>query len=481
MTKPCDLTATDARRLIGRRQLSPAELVDSCIEQIEAINPAVNAVVTKAYDRAREEAKAAEAKVKQGDALPPLHGLPVGIKDLDATEGIRTTYGSMLYKDHVPDHDDQVVGAIRRAGGIILCKTNTPEFGAGGNTNNALHGPTRNPFDLARTCGGSSGGSAVVLATNMVPIAQGSDTGGSLRLPATFNGVVAHRPSGGVVPTDRRDLALTFYQTVGPMARTVADASLLLYAMAERSSIDPMAFPLDREQFLTMADVDLSKLRVAVTSDLGAAPTSTMVRETFKERVAEFGSVFKSCEWRDPPFAGVLDVFWKLRGVYMLARHYERFDRYGPELNPNVRSNFIAASKMDLKDVAIAHKEQLRIYERFQAFFADIDVLICPGVTVVPFPFDNLYPTEIDGHPMENYVHWAGLTSALTVVGHPVTAIPCGSDPTGTPFGIQIVGPNFQDRTTLGVAHALEQLFKSKPSLQRPVPNFGALAQGRAA
>jgi len=480
MTRPCDLSATEARRLIAAKRLSPVELVDSCIAQIETINPAVNAVVTKAYERASTEAEAAEAAVMAGDPLPPLHGLPIGIKDLDETAGIRTTFGSMLYKDYVPDHDEQVVAAIRRAGGIILCKTNTPEFGAGGNTNNALHGPTRNPFDLARTCGGSSGGSGVVLATNMVPLAQGSDTGGSLRLPATFNGIVAHRPSGGVVPTDRRDLALTFYQTVGPMARNVADASLFLYAMAERSSVDPMAFPLDRTQFLSMQEVDLSQLRVAVSADLGAAPTSGTVRETFRQRVAEFGSVFKSCEWRDPPFAGILDVFWKLRGVYMLARHAERFERYGPELNPNVRSNFQAALKMDLKEVALAHRDQLRIYQRFQAFFADIDVLICPGVTVVPFPFDNLYPTEIDGQPMDNYVHWAGLTSSLTVMGHPATAIPCGQDPTGTPFGIQVVGPNYQDRFTLGVAHALEQLFEASPTLRRPLPNLGALAEGRA-
>jgi Asp-tRNA(Asn)/Glu-tRNA(Gln) amidotransferase A subunit family amidase len=479
MTKPCDLTAIEARRLIGTKALSPLELVKSCIDQIEAINPAVNAVVTKAYDRAQAEAQRAEQAVMRGDTLPPLHGLPVGIKDLDETEGIRTTYGSMLYKDHVPNKDEQVVAAIRRAGGIVLCKTNTPEFGAGGNTNNALHGPTRNPFDLKRTCGGSSGGSGVALATNMVPLAQGSDTGGSLRLPAAFNGVVAHRPSGGVVPTGKRDLALTFYQSQGPMARNVADCSLLLAAMAERSPIDPMAFPLDPNQFLSMEEVDLSRLRVAASEDLGCAPVSKTVRQTFRARVDGFRSAFHSLEWRDPDFKGMLDVFWLLRGVYILARHYERIDRYGPELNPNVRSNFLAAQKMDLQKVAIAHKDQLRLYQKFQQFFEGIDVLICPTVTVVPFPYDNLYPTEIDGEKMENYVHWAGLTSSLTVVGHPVTAIPCGRDPTGTPFGIQIVGRNYADRFTLGVAHALEQVLARDAVLARPEPDFAALAKAR--
>ncbi len=269
MTDPCDLTAVDARRLIGDKRLSPVELLESCIARIESVNPAVNAMVTKAYDRAREEAKAAEDAVMSGDELPPLHGLPVGIKDLDDTDGIRTTYGSMLYKDNIPDEDEQVVAAARHAGGIIIGKTNTPEFGAGGNTNNALFGPTRNPFNTELTCGGSSGGSGVALATGMAPLCQGSDTGGSLRLPATFNGVVAHRPSPGVVPAGCRDVAYTTYQTQGPMARTVADASLFLTALAERSAVDPMSFPLDPMQFLKVQDVDLGSLRVAFSEDLG--------------------------------------------------------------------------------------------------------------------------------------------------------------------------------------------------------------------
>ena len=202
-------------------------------------------MVVRAYDRARKEAQAAEEAVMRGDALPPLHGLPIGIKDLADTEGIVTAYGSLLYKDHIPKHDEHVVAACRRAGAIVLGKTNSPEFGAGGNTNNKLYGPTRNPFDLDKTCGGSSGGSGVVLATNMVPLATGSDTGGSLRLPAAFSGVVAHRPSPGVVPFDRRSQAFSTYQTQGPMARTVPDAALLLAAMSERNGIDPMAYPLD--------------------------------------------------------------------------------------------------------------------------------------------------------------------------------------------------------------------------------------------
>jgi len=479
MAEPCDLTAVAARRLIGARAVSPVELVESCIRRIERWNPHVNAVVTTCYDRARAEARAAEAAVMRGDALPPLHGLPVGIKDLDETEGVRTTYGSLLFRDHVPDRDSLMVAAVRRAGGIVLGKTNTPEFGAGGNTNNALFGATRNPFDLTLTCGGSSGGAGVALATGMMPLCQGSDTGGSLRLPACFNGVVAHRGSPGVVPTERRDLALTFYQSQGPMGRTVADASLLLSAMAARSRRDPMAWPLDPVQFETLERVDLARLRVVVSADLGCATVDRRVRETFHERVARFRHVFASCEERSPDFSTMLETFWLLRGEYMLARHAERIERYGPEVNPNVRSNYAAALKMDLKSVALAHKEQLRLYQRFQDFLEGADVLLCPGVTVLPFPYDHLYPTEVDGRPMDNYVHWAALTSSLTVVGHPVVALPCGLDPQGTPFGIQVVGPMYGDRFTLGAAHALEQLFATDPALARPVPRLEqTLARG---
>lgn len=468
--RPCDLSATDARRLIGSKTLSPVELLDSCIAQIESVNPVVNAIVTTAFERARDEAREAERRVMSGEPLGPLHGLPVGFKDLAETAGIRTTHGSLLYRNHVPTQDEPVVAAVRQAGGIVVAKTNTPEFGAGASTSNALFGTTRNPFDVTRSCGGSSGGSAVGLATHMFPLAHGSDTGGSLRLPASFNGTVSHRPSAGVVPSTARDIALSYLEVEGPMARTVADCSLMLAAMATRNRVDPMAYPLDPSQFLSIEPVDLSGLRVAVSEDLGCAPTSQGVRQTFRERVARFAPAFKMLEWRNPDLSNALDVFWLLRGAYMLAKHGERFEQHADLLGANVRSNVLAARQMDLSQVSVAHRSQLRLYAKFQALFDEVDVLICPGVTVFPFQFDQPYPTEIDGAPMANYVHWAGLTSALTVVGNPVTAIPCGSDPTGMPFGIQVVGPSHADRFTLGVAHALEQLFSSDPLLSRPVP-----------
>jgi Asp-tRNA(Asn)/Glu-tRNA(Gln) amidotransferase A subunit family amidase len=470
MTRPCDLDAVDARRLIGQKKLSPVELLESCIRQVEAVDPKVNALVVRAFDRARREARAAEDAVMRGDPLPPLHGLPVGVKDLSDTEGIVTAYGSLLFRDHVPQKDEHVVAAIRRAGGIVIGKTNSPEFGAGGNTNNKLYGPTRNPFDLEKTCGGSSGGSGVVLATHMMPLATGSDTGGSLRLPAAFNGVVAHRPSPGVVPFDRRSQAFSTYQSQGPMARTVADAALLLYAMAERNPIDPMAYPLDRDQFLSLPEVDLSSLRVAISEDLGIAPVARAVRAAFQDRVGRFSSLFGSVEHRDPDFRDALDVFWYLRGVYMLAKHEAVFETYNDDVNPNVRSNIKAALPMEARKIGWAAREQYRLMRDFHRYMEDFDILICPAVTVTPFPFAELYPKEIDGAPMENYVHWAALTSSLTVTGNPVVAIPCGLDEYGTPFGIQIVGKLHRDREVLAIARAIESAVRADAVQAPPVP-----------
>lgn len=470
MSEACDLSAVEARRLIGEKRLSPVELLESCIVRIEQANPTINAVVTTAFDRARAEAKTAEDAVMRGDPLPPLHGLPVAIKDTHVTGGIRTTYGSPHYKDNVPAEDDHVVASIRAAGGIVHAKTNVPELGIGGNTVNRLFGATGNPFDPDRTCGGSSGGSAAALAAGMAPLASGSDTGGSLRLPASFCGVVAHRPSAGIVAHEGRALAQSYYSMQGSMARTAGDAALLLAAMARRSRRDPMAFPLEPDQFLRLEDIDLSGLRVAVSADLGGVPVSDVIRRTFTERVERFQGVFKSCDWFDPPFADAMDVFWKLRSIVFIAQYHREIDGYDADFNPNIRSNYEAALKMDLKEVAVAHRRQMELYQSLQDLFDRYDVLICPGVSIPPFPWRDLFPKAIDGMPADTYVGWVGMTSALTITGHPITAMPCGLDPTGTPFGIQVVGPNFADRFTLGVAQALERVFATDDALRRPVP-----------
>ena len=241
MTKPCDLSAVEARRLIGRKALSPVELTESCIKRIKKVDGALNAITAIDEEGSREAAKEAEDAVMRGDDLGLLHGLPVGVKDLQATKGLRTTWGSLLHKDHVPDNDDPVVANIRSEGAIILCKTNTPEFGAGANTTNRVFGATGNPFDPDKTCGGSSGGSGVAVAAGMVPVATGSDHGGSLRTPAAFCGVVGFRPSPGLVPRTTRPVALLPMPVLGPMARSVEDAHLLLLAQLDLDKDDPFS------------------------------------------------------------------------------------------------------------------------------------------------------------------------------------------------------------------------------------------------
>jgi len=292
MSEACDLDALEARRLMAHKRLSPVELLESCIRRIEAVDGTVNAMVARSFERARTEARAAEAAILAGDPLGPLHGLPMGVKDLNVTEGLRTTFGSVLYAEHVPDADERIIRDLRAAGAIVAGKTNTPEFGAGANTVNEVYGATRNPFDPALTVAGSSGGSAAALATGMAPICTGSDTGGSLRTPASFCGIVSIRGTPGLVPSDRRVLGLTTYNVQGPMARTVADASLMLAAMAADDGCDPLATPVDADQFEQVEELDLSSLRVAVSEDLGFAPVDERVRGVFRERVGAFRHLF---------------------------------------------------------------------------------------------------------------------------------------------------------------------------------------------
>jgi Asp-tRNA(Asn)/Glu-tRNA(Gln) amidotransferase A subunit family amidase len=476
MTEPCDLTAVEARRLIGQKALSPVELTDSCIERIEAVDGSVNAMVTRCFERAQSEAKAAEAAVMQGNALGALHGLPMGVKDLNVTEGVLTTYGSPMHAENVPAKDERIIAALREAGAIVIGKTNTPEFGAGANTKNAVFGATGNPFDPSRICGGSSGGSAVALATGMAPICTGSDTGGSLRTPASFCGVVSHRSTPGVVPSDKRGIGLTTYNVQGPMARTVADTSLMLSAMAGNDPSDPLSGPIDADIFRTVEDIDLSGLRVAWSTDLGCVPVDNDLARIFEDRVGMLASSFKSCERRDPDMADALDVFWVIRGVGFLAGRLDAYKNNRDKLGPNIISNVEAGLKMTAEEIAWANAEQTAIYRRFQEFFKDIDVLLCPGNSVPPFPVEQLYCDEINGKKTANYVEWLGIASAITLTGHPVTLIPTGLDHTGTPFGMQVVGPRrHSDRFTIGTAAAIERVFQGMPATQRPLPDLAAL------
>ncbi len=477
MTKPCDLSALEARRLIGRKALSPVELVTSCITRIGETNSALNAITAIDEDGALAVAKEAEDAVMRGDDLGILHGLPIGVKDLQATRGLRTTWGSLLYKDHVPDTDDPVVANVRAEGGIILAKTNTPEFGAGANTTNKVFGATGNPFDPDKTCGGSSGGSGVAVATGMVPLATGSDHGGSLRTPATFCGVVGFRPSPGLVPRTTRPVALLPMPVLGPMARSVEDAHLLLQAQLDLDKDDPFSSDDVMRIPDALSGFDLGSLKVAFSADLGCAPLDNEIRKIFESRTAAFAHMFAETHQRDPDLADVHEAFEILRAIQFVAAHKERLENNRDQLGPNVINNTERGLKYSLPDVAWAHKAQTDLYTRFRAFFDEADILICPAASVSPFPHAQLFVEEINGEKMPTYMRWLAMTYALTMALPSAVCLPCGVDHLGMPFGIQIVGPIGSDAFVLEVAFALEQALAANKETARPEPDLKKLAK----
>ncbi len=479
MTEACDLTAIEARRLIGRKKLAPSELLASCIARIEAVDHAVNAMVARDFDRARVTAKAADAAVARGDALPPLHGLPIGIKDLQETEGLRTTHGSVIFRDHVPKADERLVAAVRSAGAIVVGKTNTPEFGAGANTRNAVYGATGNPFDPAKSCAGSSGGSAVALAAGMVPICSGSDTGGSLRNPASFCGIVGFRPTPGLVANERRGLGWSNLPVAGPMARTVPDLCLLLSTMVSDDTRDPLAAKVNAADYATPAPIDLSRLRVALTPDFGFAPTERQIAEAFAEKTGLFRHMFARADDTTPDCAGVDEAFEVLRALGFLAGHQEKVQTRPQDVGPNVRANVEEGMRYSAADVARAEALQTALYRRWQSFFQDYDVILTPSITISPRSWRELFPAEIDGKKTRTYFHWLALAYAVTVPGHPAVSLPLGLDRHGMPFGLQIVGPRGGDAFVLSVAAELEAMLASDARTARPVPDLARLKAAR--
>jgi amidase len=477
MTEACDLSAAEARRLIGCKKLSPVELLESCLRRIAATNPALNAIVAMDEVRARREAEAAESAVMRGDDLGLLHGLPLGIKDLQATEGLRTTWGSLIYKDHVPERDEPTVANLRSHGAIILAKTNTPEFGAGANTTNRVYGATGNPFDPEKTCAGSSGGSAVALATGQVPLATGSDYGGSLRTPAAFCGIAGFRPSPGVVPGPDRVVGLNPFSVNGPMGRTVEDLHLLLKAQIDLDKRDPFSSDDALRIPDRLSPVDLGSLRVAISPDLDCAPVDRQISQIFLDRVGRFQDLFAVVERAAPDFGPVHEVFEVLRGINFVAAHRERVEKHRDLLGPNVIDNTERGLKLTARDVAWAHVEQTKLSRRFLSFFERFDVLICPAASVSPFPRAKLFVDAINGEPMPNYMRWLAITYVLTTAIPAVAVIPCGVDHNGLPFGIQIAGPQGSDRFVLEVAYTLEQALGRDTETARPVPNLGKLAR----
>jgi amidase len=475
MSDLCQMSATALIAEIKKGAISPVDVMEASIARIEAVDPAVNAMVTHDFDAALSVAKAAEAKHHKGESIGLLAGLPVAIKDLEATAGMRTTYGSIPFRDHIPEQDDLSVAQVKAAGGIVIGKTNTPEFGTGGNTWNDVFGVTGNPYDPTKTCAGSSGGSAVALATGMVPLASGSDFGGSLRTPAGFCGIIGYRPSPGLVPDVDKANALAPFAVLGPMARHVADAVLLLNAQMSVDNRDPFSPNTLRLLPDPMKAASLDSIKVAVSDDLGVAPVADEIKQVFSSRMGILSSAFQSFEWQDPDFTDVHNCFEILRGVSYVAGMKDLVDQHRDHISPLIIDNVERALSYNLADVAMAHQTQSILARKWLALFDQVDVVICPAASVSPFPHAQRYIDQIDGQVMPTYMRWLALCYAPTMVMACSLVVPCGVDDHGMPFGIQLLGPPGGDQRLLEIGLAIEAELAQHDATKAPLPDLAKL------
>ena len=471
MCEPCDLSAVDARAAIGAKQLSPVELLESCIARIERLDPVLNAIVIPCFERARVEAVAAETAVMNGEPLGKLHGLPLGVKDLNDLAGVKTTQGSPLYEDFIPEHDDNIVAAMRNEGAVAIGKTNVPEHGFGATTDNPLFGATGNPYDPALSAGASTGGGAAALSARMLPLAMGSDFAGSLRTPAAFCGIFGMRPSAGAVTSTRRGFGWSPFDVEGPLARSAADARLLMSAMMTEDSRDPLAWPSGTDFLGPVRGTDLSRLRVAVSEDLGFAPVSQEMRTAFRNKLGQFSHVFADVEDAHPDMCDADRAFYVLRGIGFVHDFGRIYDETPDALGPTIVDELQRAEKISVADIGWAMDAQTRIYLAADAFFEDHDLLITPATSVQPFPHAELYPRHIDGEDMGGYLRWEAISYGVTLFAGPAAVIPCGTGPGGMPMAVQVISRVRSDAWLLDVAHALEAVFASIPALATPRPD----------
>ncbi len=453
----CALSATRQHALIESREVSSRELTEAHLDWTATVNPAVNAICTLVPELALEQADAVDSALARGETPGRLAGLPAAIKDLVNTKGIRTTHGSPLFADNVPGQDALHVVRMKAAGAVIVGKTNTPEWGAGSQTFNPLFGATATPYDLSRTSGGSSGGAAAALAARMLPVADGSDLGGSLRNPAAFCNVIGFRPSMGRVPAPERVSGWNGMSVLGPMGRTVEDVARLLSVMAGADPSDPLSRPEDPDLFTGSLDEDPSGKRVAFSEDLGFLPVADAVRSVFRECRSTFESLGCRVDEAAPDLKDAPEVFQTLRAhtfAGSFAAIYESPQR--AQLKDTVQWNIEKGLRQSGIEVARAEIAHTSIYRRVLAFFEDWDFLVLPSTQVLPFPKDQDWIREIEGVQFENYLQWMEICSAITVSGCPAISIPCGFSPEGLPVGLQIVGPAQQDLAVLKMARAFE-------------------------
>ena len=464
----CFTTATELARLLREKKVSAKEVMEAHLAQIDRINPKVNAIVTLLAEQAMNQASAADDALARGETVGPLHGIPIAHKDLVSTKGIRTTSGSPIFKDFIPDVDDLIVERLKKAGAITIGKTNTPEFGAGSQTYNTVFGETLNPYDTTKTCGGSSGGAAVALACGMQPIADGSDLGGSLRNPANFCNVVGFRPSPGRVPVWPTLASWYPLSVQGPMARTVEDVAYMLSVIAGPDPRSPIAIAEPGHTFKEPLKRDFKNVSIAWSRDLGGLPVDPRVTAVIDSQRHVFESLGCDVVDGEPDFSGADEAFKIWRAWKFELTFGPLIDEHREQIKETVIWNIEEGQKLSGPQIGKAEVRRSELYHRVREFMVRHEFLILPVNQVPPFDVKQPYVTEINGVKMETYMDWMKSCYYITVTGLPAISVPCGFTAEGLPVGVQIVGRHQDDRGVLQLAYAFEQataLWKQKPAL----------------
>jgi amidase len=451
------LSARDIAARVRSRQLTATDVLEAHLAQIAAENPRVNAVCTLAEEKARGWAAEIDAKVAAGEDPGLLAGVPVGIKDIHPTAGIRTTWGSTTKADFVPEEDGSTVLRIKAAGGVIVGKTNTPEYAAGANTFNDVFGATRNPWDLSKSASGSTGGGAAALASRMIALSDGSDLGGSLRTPASFCGVVGLRPSPGLVPSYPTTRYFDALPVAGPMGRDVGDTALLLQALAGEDPRDPRTFPLHGRDFTKAAGQSVEGLRVAYVADFAKIGVEPEIDEMCRKAAYQIGTWGAKVEEIDLDLSFAREAFLQLRGQLMVTAHLDRIglvDKFGPNLAGNIRRGLAQGPK----DIAQGEVTRSKLVDAWADVFANYDAVCCPCSPVAPFPVEQNYPEVIAGNKMSSYIDWVAPTFLVTMAGLPAISVPAGLDANRLPVGLQIVGRRHREEQILALAAKVEQM-----------------------
>ncbi|MFN0119306.1 MAG: amidase [Blastocatellia bacterium] len=454
----CFRDAADLSRMIQKRELSAVELMRAHLTRISRVNPKVNAIVNfVGEEAAMRAAREADEQTAKGASPGPLHGFPIAPKDLVPVAGMRMTMGSPIYKDFVPAADGLIVERMKAAGAIVIGKTNTPEFGAGSQTFNPVFGPTRNPYDLTKTCGGSSGGAAVALACGMLPVADGSDLGGSLRNPAGYCNVVGFRTSAGRVPVYPSLLGWDSMAVQGPMARTVRDAALLLSVLAGPDARAPLSLSEPGFMFSRPLERSFQGVRVAWSRNLGRYPVAPVVNEVCDRARAIFTGLGCVVEDGEPDMRDADEIFQTLRAWSTAHTRADDYRKHKDKLKDTVIWNIEQGQKLSGADIARAEAKRTELFQRVHTFMQRYEFLVLPVSQVPPFSVELDWPREINGARMETYIDWMASCYAITVTGLPAISVPCGFTPDGLPVGLQIVGRYRREFDVLQMAYAFEQ------------------------